>query len=246
MKLDGQVALVTGSAVRVGAAIVRELHAHGASVAIHFRNSSDAAAALASELNEKREDSATIYQADLNDIDRIPELIDAIAAWKDRLDIVVNNASSFFPTPLGTITEAQWDDLVGSNMKAPLFIAQAAAPHLKAARGNLINIVDVHSKRPLDDHLVYSPAKTALAMQTLGLAKELGPEVRVNGVSPGAILWPVGGLSDAEKQKILDDVPLGRPGTPEDVAGCVRFLVADAPYISGQIIAVDGGLSAAW
>ena len=185
-------------------------------------------------------------QADLLETSSIEPLVNAVAGWKDRLDILVNNASSFYPTPIGTITLEHWDDLVGSNLKAPLFVSQAATPHLKAVNGCIINIVDIHAQRPLRHHLVYGPAKAGLAMLTRGLAKELGPEIRVNGVSPGAILWPEGGLSDDAKATILEQVPLRRPGDPSDIASCVRFLVAEATYISGQIIAVDGGRSASW
>ena len=244
--LDGQVALVTGSAVRVGAAIVRELHANGASVAIHYRSSGAPAEELAVELNALRNDSAKTFRADLLDTPRIAGLVDAVASWKGRLDIVVNNASSFYPTPLDRVTEEAWEDLVGSNLKAPLFVAKAAEPHLREARGSLINIVDIHSQRPLKDHLIYGPAKAGLAMLTRSLAKDLGPDVRVNGVSPGAILWPEGGMADTTKASILEQIPLQRKGVPEDIAGCVLFLVRDADYITGQIIAVDGGRSVGW
>ena len=244
--LDGQVALVTGSAVRVGAAIVRELHANGASVAIHYRSSGAPADELAAELNAHRKDSAKTFQADLLDTPKIPELVNTVTNWKKRLDIVVNNASSFYPTPLSEVTEEAWDDLVGSNLKAPLFVAKAAEPHLRAAKGSLINIVDIHAQRPLKDHLIYGPAKAGLAMLTRSLAKDLGPDVRVNGVSPGAILWPEGGMTDKAKSSILEQIPLKRKGGPEDIAGCVLFLVRDAGYITGQIIAVDGGRSVGW
>lgn len=246
MKLDGQVALVTGSAVRVGAEIVRELHASGASVAIHYRSSAAAAEALAAQLNDERSNSAMTVQADLLDTSRLPALVEAVVGWKQRLDIVVNNASSFYPTPLEEISEQAWDDLMGSNLKAPLFIAQAAAPHLKRAKGNIVNIVDIHARRPLRGHLVYGPAKAGLEYLTQALAKELGPDIRVNGVSPGAILWPENGLSDDAKAAILEQIPLGRAGSPADIAGCVRYLVAEGGYINGQIIAVDGGRSAGW
>ncbi|MDJ0919349.1 MAG: pteridine reductase [Woeseiaceae bacterium] len=244
--LDGQVALVTGSAVRVGAAIVRELHANGASVAIHYRSSRAPADALADELNSLRDDSARTFQADLADTPKIAGLIEACAAWKDRLDIVINNASSFYPTPIEEVTEEAWEDLVGSNLKAPLFVAKAAAPYLREACGSLINIVDIHAQRPLKDHLIYGPAKAGLAMLTRSLAKDLGPDIRVNGVSPGAILWPTDGMEDAAKASILKQIPLKRTGTPEDIAGCVLYLVRDADYVTGQIIAVDGGRSVGW
>ena len=245
-RLDGRVALVTGSAARVGAEIVRELHRCGADVAIHYRSSSESADALAEELNAQRAGSAMTIQADLLKTGYIEPMVNAVAGWKGRLDIVVNNASSFYPTPIGTITEEHWDDLIGSNLKAPLFVAQAATPHLRAVNGNLINIVDIHAQQPLRHHVVYGPAKAGLAMLTRSLAKELGPEIRVNGVSPGAILWPSSGMSDDAKAAVLDQVPLGRPGDPSDIAGAVRFLVTEATYVSGQILAVDGGRSAGW
>ena len=225
---------------------MRTLHANGANVAIHYRSSATDALALAASLNAGRADSAATFQADLLDTPSLPGLADAVTSWGGRLDILVNNASSFYPTPLGTVTEEQWDDLVGSNFKGPLFMAQACLSALKQSRGVIINLVDIHGQRPLKDHHVYSPAKAALAMLTRGLAKDLGPEIRVNGVSPGAILWPTDGMTDEKKQTILDQVPLGRPGGPEDIAGCVLYLVRDATYVSGQIIAVDGGRSAGW
>ena len=244
--MNGQVVLITGAAKRIGAAIARSLHDAGADVAIHWRSSEQEAADLAAELCAIRPESARIFQADLNDTAAIPALVEDVVAWRGRLDCLVNNASSFYPTPLGEITEQDWHDLMGSNLKAPLFLAQSAAPHLREAQGNLINIVDIHAIRPLRDHLTYGPAKAGLAMLTKALARDLAPEVRVNGVSPGAILWPEDGLSDAVKKTILSQVPLERPGDPEDIAGCVRFLVRDATYITGQIIAVDGGRSIGW
>lgn len=244
--LEGKTALVTGSARRIGAVIVRTLHGAGAQVAIHYRGSADEANALAAELNALRPASAAVFQANLNDTGRLPDLAKAVIDWGGRLDILVNNASSFYPTPLGTVTEEQWDDLVGSNFKGPLFMSQACLPALRETRGVIINLVDIHGQRPLKDHHVYSPAKAALAMLTRGLAKDLGPEIRVNGVSPGAVLWPSDGMTDDKKQAILDQVPLARPGSPEDIAGCVLYLVRDAEYVSGQIIAVDGGRSAGW
>ena len=245
-QLSGKVALVTGSGKRIGATIVRRLHANGAKVAIHYRSSAADADALAADLNAEREDSAATFKADLLDTPSLPALANAVTGWGGRLDILVNNASSFYPTPLGTITEDQWDDLVGSNFKGPLFMAQACLAALRKSRGVIINMVDIHGQRPLKDHHVYSPAKAALAMLTRALAKDLGPEIRVNGVSPGAILWPTDGMTDDKKQAILDQVPLARPGSPEDIAGCVLYLVRDATYVSGQIIAVDGGRSAGW
>ena len=244
--LAGQVALVTGAARRIGAAIARQLHACGAAVVIHYRRSGDDAAALAAELNDRRSDSARPIAADLLDTDACATLVDAAAVWHGRLDVLVNNASTFYPTPIGSITGDDWQAIVGSNLKAPLFLAQAAAPALVKAGGNIVNIVDVHSQRPLRDHSVYGAAKAGLAMLTRALAKDLAPGVRVNGVSPGAILWPETDMSAATRQTILDQVPLGRSGQVDDIAGCVLYLVAYAPYVTGQIIAVDGGRSIGW
>ena len=244
--LDNKIILVTGSARRIGATIVTLLHAEGARVAIHYRGSAEAATELAGNLNAIRPDSAATFQADLLLTDDVPRLVDEVLAWGGRLDALVNNASTFYPTPVGEITESDWDDLVGSNFKAPLFLSQAAAPHLKGANGSIVNLVDIHAQRPLRDHPVYSPAKAALAMLTRSLAKDLAPEVRVNGVSPGAILWPEDGMTDSAQASILQQVPLGRPGEPGDIAGCVLYLLRDAPYVTGQIIAVDGGRSIGW
>ncbi len=244
--LDRKVALVTGAARRIGAVIARTLHSDGCDVAIHYRGSADEAHALVDELNELRTDSAAAFSADLADITAIEHLAAQVSNWRDRLDILVNNASSFYPTPAGTITESQWDDLVGTNLKAPLFLSQAALPALREAGGVIVNIVDVHSTHPLRDHPVYGPAKAGLAMLTRSLAKDLAPAVRVNGVSPGAILWPENDMSDDTKQSILSQVPLARPGDPADIADAVLYLVRDATYVTGQIIAVDGGRSIGW
>jgi pteridine reductase len=244
--LTGQWALITGAGKRIGAQIVRALHGAGAGIAIHYFRSSTPADALAKELNALRPDSAFALGADLRDISAISRLVADVTERTGRLDILVNNASTFYPTPLGTVTETQWHDLIDSNLKAPLFMSQAALPHLKSARGVIINIVDVHSQRPLRDHTVYGPAKAGLAMLTRSLAKDLGPEIRVNGVSPGAILWPEDGMPEKIQQSIIAQVPLKRAGRPSDIASAVLFLVRDAPYINGQILAVDGGRSVGW
>ena len=244
--LEGRVALVTGAARRVGAEIARQLHAAGADVGIHYRHSGTDANDLVARLNERRPGSAAAFQADLLETAALPALVAAVCDWRGGLDILVNNASTFYPTPLGEITESHWEDLVGSNLKGPLFLSQAAAASLRERNGSIVNIVDIHAQRPLRDHLVYGPAKAGLAMLTRALAKELAPEVRVNGVSPGAILWPEGGMSESAKATILDQVPLARPGDPADIAGCVLYLVRDATYVTGQIIAVDGGRSIGW
>lgn len=244
--LEGRVALVTGAARRVGAEIATHLHAAGADVGIHYRHSADDAAQLVARLNRLRPDSAAAFQADLLETAAIPALVNEVVDWRGGIDILVNNASTFYPTPLGEITEAHWDDLVGSNLKAPLFLCQAAAPSLRERRGSIVNIVDIHARRPLRDHLVYGSAKAGLAMLTRALAKDLAPDVRVNGVSPGAILWPESNMSEETKTSILEQVPLARAGDPADIAGCVLYLVRDADYVTGQIVAVDGGRSIGW
>lgn len=244
--LQDKVALITGAARRIGAAIADTLHENGADVAIHYRGSKTAALELVARLNGRRADSATAIQADLVRTDTLGELVDTVTNWRGRLDILVNNASSFYPTPPGRITESDWDDIVGSNLKAPLFLSQAALPQLRKARGVIVNMIDIHARRPLRNHTVYGPAKAGLAMLTRSLAKDLAPDVRVNGVAPGAILWPEDGMSDAVKESVLRQVPLARAGDPADIAGCVLYLVRDATYVTGQIVAVDGGRSIGW
>jgi pteridine reductase len=244
--LDGQWALVTGAAKRIGAVIARTLHGSGANVAIHYLSSSAAADELAADLNSRRPGSAFTVSADVRDVRALEQMAKRVLERTQRLDILVNNASSFYPTRIGTITNEQWHDLVDSNLKAPLFLSQAVLPALRAARGVIVNIVDVHAQRPLRDHPVYGAAKAGLAMLTRSLAKDLGPDVRVNGVSPGAILWPDEGMSEGLRAAIIKQTALKRSGTPEDIAAAVLFLVRDAPYVTGQIIAVDGGRSVGW
>lgn len=244
--LAGRVALVTGAARRIGAAIARRLHAAGATVAIHYRSSSTDANALCDELNQLRENSAATFAADLNEPGSAEALIADVADWHGRIDVLVNNASSFYPTPLGEIDENNWADLVGSNLKAPVFLSQAAAPHLQKTSGNIVNIVDIHARRPLRDHAVYGSAKAGLAMLTRSLAKDLAPTIRVNGVAPGAIEWPENGMSESAQDKIIAQIPLGRTGEPDDIANAVRFLVCEATYCTGQILAIDGGRSIGW
>ncbi len=244
--LAGRWALVTGAGRRIGAAIVEGLHAAGANVVVHYRKSGEAAQALVATLNTSRADSALAVQADLRDSAAPEQLLAEVTAKTGRLDVLVNNASSFYPTPLGSITEDQWDDLLGSNLKAPLFLCQAALPHLQESRGVIINIVDIHSQRPLKNHPGYGAAKAGLAMLTRSLAKDLGPDIRVNAVSPGAILWPESGMSERIQKNIIGKTALKRPGEPADIAGAVLFLVRDAPYVTGQILAVDGGRSTGW
>lgn len=236
-------ALITGGAKRIGAVTTRTLHQAGYNVIIHCRLSRQAADSLASELNDKRADSATVIQGDLNIASVYDHLIEqAYQRWQ-RLDVLVNNASSFYPTPVGSITLDDWDNLVNSNMKAPLFLAQAAAPYLKRSHGNIINMVDVHAQRPMKEHPVYCAAKAGLAMLTMSLAKELGPEIRVNGIAPGAILWPENDMPEHTKKLILERTSLKRPGEPIDIAKTILFLVRDADYITGHIVPVDGGRS---
>jgi pteridine reductase len=244
--LQGQWALITGAGKRIGACIARTLHAAGAGVAVHYRGSSEPANALTEELNNERAGSALAVQGDLLDESRLPDLVDHVVEQTGRLDILVNNASSFYPTPLGEITPGHWEDLMGTNLKAPLFLSQAAVPQLRERHGCIVNIVDIHSQRPLKHHTVYGPAKAALAMLTRTLARDLAPEVRVNGVSPGAILWPEDGVSESYQNSVLKQVPLQRAGEPQDIADCVLYLVRDAHYVTGQIIAVDGGRSIGW
>lgn len=235
------VALVTGAAKRVGAAIARHLHAHGFDLVIHHRASPADAAALCAELESNRAGSALVVQANLGDTAALPGLVDAAVHRFGRLDALVNNASAFHPTPIGQATEADWDALFDSNAKGPFFLAQAAAPHLRAAHGAIVNLVDVYGERPLAAHTIYSMAKAANAMLVKSLAVELGPEVRVNGVSPGAILWPDSGKSEEAKRAMLAKTALKRVGSPEDIAEAVRWLLQDARYTTGQILAVDGG-----
>ena len=239
--LAGKVALITGAAHRIGARIARRLHAEGVDLVLHYRKSADAAQALADELESARAGSTRLVQAELLDPGAPALLMAAVQAFRGQLDMLVNNASSFYPTPLGQVTEAQWHELMGSNLKAPFFLAQCAAPLLRASRGCVVNLVDIHAERPLADHPVYSMAKAGNAMMVKALARELGPEVRVNGIAPGAILWPEQGLSDDAKRETLSRTALERPGSAEDIARTLLFLVRDAEYITGQIIAVDGG-----
>ena len=215
-------------------------------VVVHFLNSGEDAERLVAKLNDQRADSALAIQGDLRDAAALDTLVENVAAATGRLDVLVNNASSFYPTPLGSITEEHWNDLVGSNLKAPLFLCQSALPHLKETQGVIINIVDVHSQRPLRNHPVYGAAKAGLAMLTRSLARDLGPDIRVNGVSPGAILWPESGMPESIQQNIIGKTALKRAGEPKDIAAAVLFLVRDAPYVTGQILAVDGGRSAGW
>ena len=241
----GKTVLVTGAAKRVGSSIARELHATGANVMVHYRSAQAAAETLAAELNAQRPGSARCQQANLLDMDSLTRLVGSTILAFGGLDALVNNASSFFATPFGAIDLADWDDLIGSNLKAPLFLTQAAAPYLKARRGAVVNITDIHAERPLAGYSLYSTAKAGLLGLTRALAIEMAPEVRVNAVAPGAILWPDDSILDAEaRDKIVAHTLLQRAGSPEDVARAVRFLLDDASYVTGQVINIDGGRTA--
>jgi pteridine reductase len=243
--MHNKTALITGGAKRIGAEIARMLHAEGMNISIHYHTSKAEAQQLCDQLNNLRSDSAIILQANLLQVSELPALVEKTVNHWGGLDALINNASTFYPTPVGQISEAHWDDLTGSNLKAPLFLSQAAAPHLKQRHGNIVNIIDVHGFRPMKNHPVYSVAKAGLAMLTQSLAKELGPEVRVNGVAPGAIMWPENNLEQdtALREMILDRTALKRQGDPRDIAATVRFLIRDADYITGQVIPVCGGRS---
>ncbi|GMG85738.1 pteridine reductase [Biformimicrobium ophioploci] len=238
-----RVALITGAANRLGKAMAEALHQDGFNVVIHFRNSGQAAASLIAGLNRVRADSAAGAQADLCTTGGPASLAtQALKHW-GRLDLLINNASSFFPTPLDTATEAQWDDLIGSNLKAPFFLCQALVDSLSASGGSIVNLVDIHAQRPMPNHPIYSAAKAGLAMLTKSLAVELAPRIRVNGIAPGAVLWPEHhGQLNTPEETILSRTPLRRTGEPADIVAALRYLV-DAPYVTGQILAVDGGRS---
>jgi len=233
--------LITGGAARIGARIARKLHQANMNIIIHYRRSDIRAKALAEELNAGRANSAATVQGDLLERGSIDRVIGEAAAFNNRLDALINNASTFYPTTIGEVTEKQWNDLIGTNMKVPFFLSQAADPWLKKSRGCIVNLVDIHALRPKKGYLVYSIAKAANAMLVKSLALELGPEIRVNGVAPGVILWPEHDISDAEKEEVLSRIALQRPGDPDDIADTVAFLVTGPDYITGQIIAVDGG-----
>jgi pteridine reductase len=240
--VQGKAVLITGGAKRVGAAICRRVHAAGANVMLHYRASAGEARLLQAELNHVRANSVALIQADLLDIGKLSSIVEQTLQTFGRLDALVNNASSFFPTPIGEITTDGWYDLMGTNVQAPLFLSQAAAPALRRAQGAIVNIADIHADRPLKNYVVYSVAKAALVGLTRSLARELAPEVRVNAVAPGPVLWPEdASFDELSRQRIISHTPLKREGTPEDIAGAVYFLLADAPYVTGETINVDGG-----
>jgi len=236
-----KVALVTGSARRIGAGIARHLHAHGYRVAVHANQSLEELQSLAFDLESERAGSVLAVQADLRDLSELPDMVEQVVSHFGRMDALVNNASNFYPTPLGQITPEQWDDLFAVNARAPLFLAQAAAPHLVRQRGAIVNLTDLHATQPLREHPVYSSAKAALEMVTRSLALEMAPHVRVNAVAPGAILWPEQGKSEAAKQKLMERTPMARLGTPHEIAAAVRWLLDDAGYLTGQVLRLDGG-----
>lgn len=242
--MQGKTALITGGARRVGAGIVRELHANGWNIVLHYRSSVREAGVLADELEEARPGSVALCRLDLTRTSRLPELVESAVVHFGRLDALINNASSFLAEPVGAITEAAWDDLIGSNLKAPLFLAQAAAAELAKVGGAIVNIADIHAERPMAGFPVYTIAKAGVAALTRSLARELAPRVRVNAVAPGVNLWPESAteFDDAERARILATIPLGRNGTPADIAQAVRFLL-EAPYLTGVVLPVDGGRS---
>jgi pteridine reductase len=242
--LQDKVALITGGAHRIGATLARTLHAEGMRLVIHYHSSEAAAHALQAELHQLRRQSVMLVRGDLGAGDRLARnlVFETVEAF-GRLDVLINNASQFYPTEFGQATEAQWDELLAINLKAPFFLAQAAFPHLKKHNGSIINIADIYGDRPLPSYAIYSIAKAGLIMLTKVLARELGPEVRANGIAPGVIIWPQTGVDEMSKQRIVSRTPLKRSGDPVDIARTALFLIRDSGYITGQVIAVDGGRS---
>lgn len=241
--LTSKVALITGAARRIGAEIAKELHHAGMNIVLHYNSSEEEAIQLCEYLNQKRDSSAVALRANLQESESERVLVQQAAKIWHRLDLLVNNASRFYRTTIGEVTEYAWYDLMNSNLKAPFFLSQAAAPYLAENQGVIINIADIHGQRPLKDYSIYCLSKSGLVMMTKVLAKEFGPLIRVNAIAPGSILWPEGknSLSDAEKQKIIDRTILQHPGSPEDIAKAVLFLVRDGTYMTGQILNIDGG-----
>jgi pteridine reductase len=244
--LTHKTVMITGGARRVGATLARALHVAGANIVLHFRRSSRDATALVTELNDARRGSAALVQADLLEVGRFHELIETAVKTFGQLDVLINNASSFYPTPIGEITEQDWNDLVGSNLKAPLFLSQAAAPALRLTQGLILNLADIHGMRPLRRYTTYCVAKAGVIMLTKSLARELGPHVRVNAIAPGPVMWPEDGTDKTLQKKIIDRTLLKRSGSPEDVARAALFFCTEAPFVTGQILAVDGGRSVGW
>lgn len=243
MSFRAKTILITGGAKRIGRQMALTLHQAGHNIVVHYRSSAGPASDLVTQLNQARPDSAVALQGELLDTNSIPNLVaNAVEAF-GGLDVLINNASTFYPTPIELIEDEFWNDLMGSNLKAPAFMVKACAKHLRERQGCIINILDIHSRRPMAQHPVYCSAKAGLEMLTLSLARDLAPSIRVNGVSPGAILWPENDAGMASQDEVLEKIPMQRMGQPEDVAKLVQFLVDDADYITGQIIAVDGGRS---
>lgn len=243
LSLANKTVLITGAAHRVGAHMARTLHEQGATIVLHYRNSKTAAEQLQAELNSQRGQSVFLAQGDLLDHSQMENIVSQAAEHTGQLDVLINNASSFYPTEVGKVSNQQWEDLVGTNMKAPFFLAQAASPHLAKQQGCIINIVDIHADRPLKGYPVYSMAKAGLVMMTRALACELGPYIRVNAIAPGAIMWPENDMDEATKEKIISRTFLKRKGDPGDIAKTALFLISDATYMSGQVLTVDGGRS---
>jgi len=235
--------LITGAARRIGACIATTLHQRGCDVFLHYHSSSDAVNELAEQFNALRAGSAMTLQADLGKDEDIDRLAAEVKAHAGNLSLLVNNASRFFPTSVGTTSHEQWDELMDSNLRGPYFLTQALLPELATAAGSVVNLLDVHAVRPMQGHAVYCMAKAGLQMMTLAMAKDLGPQIRVNGVAPGAILWPEQDCSSEDQRKILSKTVMGRAGSPEDIASAVAYLGLDAPYVTGQVLAVDGGRS---
>ena len=243
LKSSGGYALVTGAARRIGASIATRLHGRGFNLFLHYNGSADEALSLADAFNEERRDSAWVVQANLGEPEQLERLAETVRARTDQLDLLVNNASRFFPTQAGSTTVDEWDALMDSNLRGPYFLTQSLLGVLSNAGGSIVNLLDIHANRPMKGHAVYCMAKAGLQMMTYALAKELGPTIRVNGVAPGAILWPEQELDAKHQQSILDRVVMGRSGAPEDIASAVVYLGLDAPYVTGQVLAVDGGRS---
>ena len=238
---NSKVVMITGAARRVGAGLARELHHAGMRIVLHYRSSQSEASELAEELNNNKKDSVKLLQGDLKDYKNIPNLIDEAVSLFGNIDVLINNASSFYPTGVAEINEEIWEDLIGVNLKAPMYLTQSIAKHLKKVKGCIINIVDIHGDRPLKDYSVYCIAKAGLAMLTKSMARELAPEVRINGIAPGAIMWPEIQHYEGMHQEIISRTALKREGNPKDIAKTALFLINDADYITGQIIVVDGG-----
>lgn len=240
--MKNKTVLITGAAKRLGGAIARDIHQRGMDIVIHYHRSAGEAQSLADELNGQRSESAKLVQADLNDASAANHIIETAVSFNDRLDVLINNASSFYPTPVAGTTLEQWEDLFNTNLKAPFFLAQQAYKHLCETSGCIINITDIHAHRPLQGYPVYSTAKAGLVMLTMALAREFGPAVRVNAVSPGAIIWPEN-MDEQTKEKILSRSVLKRCGDPQDIAGAINYLINDAVYVTGQVLVIDGGRS---